>query len=417
MDSLPLFRNYKERKYFFLFIVSLFCINIFLYYLDFQKFKKDEIFKTDATIVNIYHKEKYDVLKLQTINSPLGFICFTSSSKVQNFKKLQNINLFIVTKKITFLEYLKGFYSNSFNITPLTSPISSKITINSFIHSQHTDKDIASLYSALFLAIPISQTIRKVCSNFGISHLIAISGFHLGVMSGVLYFLLHLIYKPIHQKYFPYRNKRFDILLVVSFILFSYLIFVDLVPSLLRAFVMFLFGLYFLRNNIKILSFETLLIVVVCILALFPKLLFSLSLWFSVAGVFYIFLFLHYFQSMNKYLQFVLFNFWIYFSINPIIHYFFGTTALEQLYSPILTILFTVFYPLVALLHLLNIGNIFDTAIRFMIEYKVDVKEVFTPLWFFIVYSTTSFFAIFSKKAFLFLHILFISFGFSIFFR
>lgn len=415
MDSLPLFRNYKERKYFFLFIIFLFCINTFLSYLDFKEFKKDEIFKTDAIILNTYDKKRYNVLKLQTINSPLDFVFFTSSSKEHTFQKLQNINLFIVTKEVDFFDYIKGFYGNSFNLSLVNTEKTTKADINNFIYSQHQDTDIASLYSALFLAIPISQNIRELCSNFGISHLVAISGFHLGVMSAVLYFLLHIIYKPIHQTYFPYRNKRFDILLLVTIVLFTYLVFVDLVPSLLRAFVMFLLGLFFLRNNIKILSFETLLIVVVIIIALFPKLLFSLSLWFSVAGVFYIFLFLHYFKSMNKYLQFFLFNFWIYFAINPIVHYFFGVTTLEQLYSPILTVLFTIFYPLVALLHLFEFGGLFDRLISYAIEYKIVGVEVFTPLWFFVLYLATSFIAIFSKKGFIFLHLLFISFGLYIF--
>lgn len=290
-----------------------------------------------------------------------------------------------------------------------------KNNINNFIYSQHINDDISSLYSALFLAINVNEQIRQLCSNFGISHLVAISGFHLGVISFVLYFLISLLYSPIHQKYFPYRNKRFDLLIVISIILFSYLLFVDLVPSLLRSFVMFIFGLFLLRNNIKILSFETLLIIVLIIIALFPKLLFSISLWFSVAGVFYIYLFLHYFKNLNKYFQFILFNFWIYFAMNPIVHYFFGTTSLEQLYSPIITLIFTLFYPLAAALHILNIGNLLDSLLELLLSYEVQTKEVFTPLWLFISYIIISLFSIFSKKAFVVLNILFLLFGLYLF--
>ncbi|MEA2019270.1 MAG: ComEC/Rec2 family competence protein [Campylobacterota bacterium] len=411
MESLPLFKDKKEKSYFFISIFIIFCVNIYLHFIDYKRFTNIEVFQTDAIILNIYEKQKYNVLKLQTQNSDLGFTFFTSSYTNHNYKKLQNINLFIVTKDISFFQYLKGFYGKSFALTLLETTTTKKQTIYNYINSQHQNKDISSLYSALFLATNISQNIREVCSSFGISHLVAISGFHLGVISFVLYFLIHLIYKQIHQKYIPYRNKRFDILIVVSIILFSYLLFVDLVPSLLRAFVMFVFGLFLLRNNIKIFSFETLLIIVLFIIALFPRLLFSLSLWFSVTGVFYIFLFIHYFKNMNKYLQFLVFNFWIYFAMNPIVHYFFEDTSLMQLYSPILTLLFTIFYPLVAFLHLIQFGWLFDDLLLKVLDLNIVVESVETPLWFFIIYALVSFYSIVSKKGFIVLNIAFLLFS------
>ena len=321
-----------------------------------------------------------------------------------------------MTKNITFYDYLKGFYTKSFNIK-IINKSSTKITLSDFINKQHENTSIASLYNALFLATPVDKTIREMCSNFGISHLIALSGFHLGVISLVLYFLLHLFYNTLHQSYFPYRNKRFDIMIGVSIILFSYLVFVDMVPSLLRSFMMFVFALFLLRNNIKLFSFETLFIVVLFIVALFPKLLFSLSLWFSVAGVFYIFLFLHYFKDVNKYLQFILFNFWIYLAMNPIVHFFFPTTSIEQLFSPIFTLLFTLFYPLVALLHILQLGNLLDTSLLFLINYPIKPIEVATPLVFFLFYILISIFSIFSKKIFILLNILFLTFNFILFIK
>ncbi len=413
MEHLPLFKNIKERNYFFLFIFFLFLINIYFTFLEYQKFTTNEVFKTKAQIVNIYEKENYNVLKISTDN----FTFFTSSSKNSSYNILQNISIFIVTKDISFYEYLKGFYTKSFNITLLEHNKSLKNNIYNFINEQHQDKSIASLFNALFLATNVNNNIRQMCSNFGISHLVAISGFHLGVISLVLYFVLHLLYTKIHQNFFPYRNKRFDIMLVISSILFCYLLFVDLVPSLLRAFVMFLFGLFLLRNNIKLLSFETLFIVVITIIALFPKLLFSLSLWFSVAGVFYIFLFLHYFKDINKYIQLILFNFWIYLSMNPIVHYFFDTTAIEQLYSPLFTLLFTIYYPLIALLHILNIGGLFDSFIVYLLHYPIEPSSIATPLWFFIFYISISILSIFQKKSFLILNFSFILFNLFLFIK
>jgi competence protein ComEC len=267
------------------------------------------------------------------------------------------------------------------------------------------------LYTALFIASPLSQKVRDLSSKLGISHLIAISGFHLGIISFVLYFIIHFCYNRIHSRYLPYRNKRYDIMIFVSIILFIYVIFLDIPASLLRAFIMFIFALFLLRNNIKIISFETLFIISIFIITLFPKLVFSLSLWFSIAGVFYIFLFIKYFSSLNKFLQFVFFNIWIYLAINPITHYFFATTSLEQLYSPILSILFSIFYPLTAITHIFNIGNILDSFLVKVLNSDIYSLEIFTELWFFIIYILISLYSTINKKAFVLLNILLVSYN------
>jgi competence protein ComEC len=179
---------------------------------------------------------------------------------------------------------------------------------------------------------------------------------------------------------------------------------------------MFIFGLYFLRSNIKILSFQTLLIVVLFIIAIFPKLLFSLSLWFSVAGVFYIYLFIQYFKNLNKYVAFIFFNIWIYLAINPITHYFFGTTSLVQLFSPLFTVGFSLFYPLELFLHFVGFGGILDSVIKMWLLSRPETYEVFTPLWLFISYLVISFFAISSQKMFILLNIVALLFNLTIFY-
>lgn len=396
MSPLSLFNSFKQRGVSLFLFFTLFSFFLLIEFHNYQKIISSEVYKTDAVIQNIYYKEKYNILKLQTDN----FTFFTSIPKDISYTKLQKIQIFFLTTKITFLDYLKGFYTHSFHIQNYEEESSIKNTLYDFIDSQHQNKTISSLYTALFLAIPIDQEIRDLTAEYGISHLIAISGFHLGIMSLTLYFLLHLFYNPIHQKYFPYRNKRFDILIVSTLILFSYLVLVDFVPSLLRAFTMLLFGLIMLRSNIKILSFETLFWIVIVILALFPKLLFSLSLWFSVAGVFYIFLFLRYFKDLNKYFQIIFFNLWIYLAMNPIVHYFFSITSYEQLISPLLTLLFTLFYPLTFILHIIGLGDLFDPYLESVLAFQIDSFDKPTLVSIFILYLGLSLFSIYSKKAF-----------------
>ena len=411
MSPLPLFNSFKQRGVAFFILLFVFTVFTYLEFDNYKSIIKEEIYQTDATIKNIYEKNKYNVLKLQTDN----FTFFTSVSKTTKLKKLQKINLFFLTKNISFTDYLKGFYTHSFSLKPYPKENSFKSNLYDFIDKQHQNKSIASLYSALFLAISVDDQIREFTAIYGISHLIAISGFHLGVLSIVIYFLLHLLYNPIHKKYFPYRNKRFDILVLSSIILFCYLVLLDFVPSLLRAFTMLIFGLYLIRNNIKILSFETLFWIVLIILALFPKLLFSLSLWFSVAGVFYIFLFLHYFKALNKYIQLLLFNLWIYLAMNPIVHYFFDITSYEQLLSPIITIIFTLFYPFVFILHLFTLGDLLDPFLEYILNIDINVFERGVDFPLFISYVLLSLVSIYSKKGFYLLNFFILAFSIYLF--
>jgi len=408
MPPLKLFYK-KEIYYFLFFIFLLFCLNLFIKYAEYKHFKQDEVYQTTATVVNIYDKPNYKIIKLHT--SKFNF--FTSISKDMAISQLDKVDIFLVTTKVSFIEYLKGFYTKSFGMIKIAQTISLRKRLAQIISSEHQDKIFSSFYNALFLAIPINRELRDICSRFGISHLIAISGFHLGVISFVLYYCIFLVYNPIHQKFCPYRNKKYDILVVVSFILLLYVVFLGEVASLLRAFFMFIFGIFLLRNNIKILSFETLFVVIVSIIALFPSLLFSLSLWFSVAGVFYIFLFLHYFKSMPKYLQLVFFNIWIFLAINPIVHYFFPTTTLYQLYSPIFTLGFVVFYPFMAICHIVGLGDILDDILKIIFNIDMVAYDVFTPLWFLISYILVSVGSIWFRSMFVVLNILL--FGYSLF--
>ena len=389
----------------FVFFV-IFFINILFEYLNFKDFKYNEVYVANAKVLNIYPKSKYQVVKLQTKK----FVFFTSIKANIKLKIYDNIKLYINTSKITFLDYLKGFYTTSFNIHKLPFTQSFKQTLENKIKNQHKNPVIANLFNSLFFATSTIKILKEKCAIFGISHLIAISGFHLSILSFIIYWILYP-YSLIQSKYFPYRNKKFDLLIFVSIVLFFYLIFTGVVPSLLRAFIMFVVGIYFLRTNIKLLSFKTLFLVLMIIVSLFPKLLFSLSLWFSISGVFFIFLFFQYFQNYNKILTFFLFNIWIYLAINTISHYFFKTVSLTQLYSPLFTIGFFVFYPVELFLHFIGFGGIFDNFIELWLLSKPFSQEISIPFWFFSSYIFLGLLSVISKKIFILFNIVIISFN------
>jgi competence protein ComEC len=417
INSLDILSTKKSWFLFLCFLLIIFSINLYILFNKYTNFISEEIFEADFTILNIYNKKDYDILKLKNSD----FIFFTkvnqeefnkeyilNNNQSSSLKQLHRVNITLLTSNISFFDYLKGFYSNSFNLEIIDNKSKDKnmrYFLYDKINSQHNNIYISQLFNAIFLGINLSTTIRDKISLYGISHLIAISGFHLGLICLFIYIIFYFPYSVIHRIYFPYRNKKFDILVFSIIILFGYLIFTGVIPSLLRAFVMFVVGIYFLRCNIKILSYKTLLIISLLIVSFLPKYMFSLSLWFSICAVFYIFIFLQYFKSLPKIYQFIFFNIWIYLSFNPIVYYFFPIVSFYQILSPIITILFTIFYPIELFLHFIGYGGLLDGFLEFALQLDIFSYEVKSSFLFFYFYIFLSILSIFYKGAFVILNI------------
>ncbi|MFY4782964.1 ComEC/Rec2 family competence protein [Aliarcobacter butzleri] len=386
-------------------------INILLEYSKYLEFIDEEVFETKVEVLNIYQKDDFDILKLKTSN----FEFFTSIPKNQEIKKFDLLNILIVSRNIDFIDYLKGFYTKTIYFDELQKEQTFKDKIIKNIENNHQDEKIIELFNALFLAVPVSKELRDVITAYGIAHVVALSGFHLVVLSFVIYWILYFPYKFFQDRYFPYRNRKLDILLITIAILFYYLILTDIVPSLLRAFVMFCLGIYLLRSNIKILSYMTLFYTFLIVIAFYPKYIFSIGFWFSIFAVFYIYLFIQYFKNYNKWLLFIFFNIWMFLIFNPIVHYYFPQTSYEQFYSIPITIFFNFFYPAEIFAHIFGFSNYFDEYLKIFIEHKIYVYEVFTSLYFYILYLLVSFLSIWSKKAFILLNLLMIGFNIYLF--
>lgn len=392
---------------FVLMIIFIFCINLSIEYSQYQELTNEEVYETNVVVLNIYEKEKFNVLKLRNND----FTFFTNFEKNQKVTKFDKLNIAFITTRINFYTYLKGFYTKTIYYEKVASKPTIRQTLIKKSDSQHYNQMNKELFQALFFAVPISKELRDICSNYGISHLIALSGFHLAVLSFLIYWILYYPYSFFHKRYFPYRNIKYDLILVSLVLLFLYVLLTGVVPSLFRAFIMLCLAIYFLRYNIKLFSFTNLFIVFLIVVALFPKYLFSLSLWFSIFGVFYIFLFIQYFKNIeSRVFQVLFFNFWIFLVMNPMVHFFFDVTSFEQLFSPILTMIFTIFYPLELFLHFIGYGGLIDEYLILFLSYKFNSFSVSTSLWFFIIYMLVSFASIFEKRAFYLLNILLIGF-------
>jgi len=406
--KLSLFSRKRESFALILFLAILFSFNIFLKYEQFQDFKSSKYFKASATVLSQYIKttkkgKKYTVLKLKTNNS----LKFYGISWQQNLKNMQNdiIKLKINTKKISFYKYLKGFFAPVYGMKIISPNVGLKQKISTIIQNEHKNRSIKELFSALFLGTSLQKNLRKKIQILGISHLVAISGFHLGVLSAILFFILTPFYRFFQDKFFPYRNLRLDLMIVTLFILFGYLYLVGFMPSLIRAYTMLIIVYILYIRHIEIISFQTLALTTVLLLSFFPNLLFSISFWFSISGVFYIFLFLKYCSFLKPWQIIILLNFWVYLMMQPIVHAIFGLFSLYQIYSPILSMLFILFYPLELFLHIINQGDLLDGIILKLFSIKATIVQIKTPLWFLILFIFFSLFSVY-KKIFLYILVL-----------
>ncbi|WP_226960546.1 ComEC/Rec2 family competence protein [Sulfurimonas paralvinellae] len=358
LERVELISSKRDITLLFALFVTLLALSLGFEYYKYRELTKFDSQLVHATILKQYTKTKitkkgrtktYQILKLQSDD---GFSFYsTASKKLPNYKG-KNVELEVWAGKISFLEYLKGFFAFSKILHVNTEPTFNNTVANSIMH-QHNTKDMQDIYKALFLAKPLPYALQKTFSNLGISHLVAISGFHLGVLSALLFLLIKYPYIYLQNNYFPYRSYKRDTFMLITLILLNYMLFIGSPPSLLRAFVMLVVGFILYERGIKIISMQTLLLSALLIIALFPRLIFNIGLFLSLSGVFYIFLFLIHFQDKSKIWQFAVLPFWVYLMMLPYSLAIFGNFSLLHPLSILWTSLFTLFYPLAIFLHLI----------------------------------------------------------------
>jgi len=377
IERVSLFSSKSEILFALLLTLSVLFLSLALEFYSYKKFTAFDSQLVSAKVIYQYEKTKqtktgktktYQVLKLKSED---GLTFYTIASK--NLKPLKNkkIELEIWAGEISFYEYFRTFFAFS-KIISIENDDSLRAVLMHKIQIQHMRQESWQIYQALFLAQQLPKELQTHFSNLGISHLIAISGFHLGVLSALLYFVLKYPYKFLQGRYFPFRSYSRDSFVLISFILLLYLLFLQSPPSLLRAFMMLLVGFFFYDRGMKVLSMQTLGVSVLLLLALFPRLFFSLGFWLSVGGVFYIFLFLTQFKDITKKWSYTLLPLWIYLMMLPYSLAIFANFSLYHPLSIVWTSLFVFFYPLSLFLHLIGVGSLLDFVLDFLLH--LDIK-------------------------------------------
>lgn len=406
--EVDLISSKKDILYISILLIVIFCLSLYYEFYKYQQLSQTKNININAKVLLQYKKNDYFVLKLKDSN---GAVFYTTSRDDLIDLRGRFVRIYgILNKNCNFLSYLKSCYIISFEISLLHKK-DYKDSLIRYIDSQHSilhfdgafDVNLlGSLYNAIFLATPIDKKIREFSASLGIAHLFAISGFHLGILSFVLYVFLLPLYRILQNKYFSYRNEFYDLNMIILCISFLYLIVLDFSPSFLRSFTMFAFGFFVLYSGIRLLSFKLLFICAAFIIALFPKIFFSIGFWLSFGGVFYIYLYLHYFGFLSKVKTLFLLNIIVFLNMLIVSHYFFYTFSVYQVFSPLLTIMFIAFYPLMLFMHIIGFGGILDSTLMLLINYDFFNVELQTPLWLFSIFLIVSIAAIFSKKMYYF---------------
>ena len=400
----PLFRNRGEFLKIAFILIAVIVGRLYFIHQDYNSLKNLKgYYYTEAQVLKLYDGRGYKagskLLKLKS-DDGLDFYLYTNS---ETPKRYDWVRVKLKLKKgSSFFDYLKGFFAYGDIVEHVENGFDAKSYLREQINKQHNqDSKIETFYHAIFLSDPLDRALRDKISALGVSHLVALSGFHLGILWLIVFGVLYIPYRVFQQKYFPWRNRNIDLGFIALIILLVFVLFVGAPPALTRSFVMLAIGWFILILGLELISFQFLAFAMLVILTVAPKLIASLGLLLSFSGVFYIFLVIKWLKDYPAwFITLVGIPVGIFLLMFPIGHFFFGNTTIWQLMSPPLSVLFILFYPLVAILHFFGLGGVFDTPLQALFSLPTESIKVAMPIPLIITYIVVSIEAIFSKKAF-----------------
>lgn len=380
LERVELFASSRDYLHFALLLLTLLGTSLAFEYADYRALTRFDDARIDAVVLHQYVKRSkpYQVLKLRTDAGATFYM--TEPIRVRDLTGYR-VRVQIATGKLSFAHYLQGFFASG-RVLWMPPRKTLRFRIADRIRAQHTDADAGALFAALFTATTIPLALREQLAAWGVSHLLAISGFHLGMITTLIFVLLHLPYRIAQTRWFPWRHAQRDLLLFSAIIAGGYVLFLGTAPSVMRAYGMMLVGLLFYDRGIRLISFQTLAVALLLLLALWPRLFFAYGFWLSALGVFYIFLFLHHFPWKRPVVELVGLHVWVYLMMLPWGLLLFGQFSAVHPASIPLTMLFVIIYPVVLVLHLLGLGGWLDAPVAFVAAMELPLCRCDLPGWF-----------------------------------
>ena len=340
------------------------------------------------------------------VRSDSGVDLFINTSSQTPSLLGHRISMLAFVPDVPFVSMYQGISLKAQKIIDQGESQGIKKMLGEKISSQHTDPLMKELFLALFLDYPMSPPLQDKVSLFGLAALMSLSGLNVGILSGMLLVVLTPLYTFFQNRFFPYRHRQYDLAVIVAWVMIGYLVLVDFMPSFLRAVAMLIVGGYLYFRRIEIANMEVLGWIVTLLIALRPPLVLSIGFWFSVAGVYFIYLYLHYWGQSSKWAIAVGLACWIYIAMLPIIHAVFDLFSFAQLSSPLTSLVFDLVYPVIVVAHCLGVGGVGDTLIGDLLSYTPAHRQLSAPLWFVMIYVGVALAASRDKTAFWLLNIL-----------
>lgn len=317
-----------------------------------QLIKMDELSQYDIISSSIKVKEisGYKNFGLVSTEDYYFIDNISNQARVEKISRIPT-NKFLKNKKLDVRGYISNTIEN--NLEERNAGVIKKLLLND---NSNLDEEVDEVYRIN-----------------GLSHILAISGLHIGV----LIYLLDFILKKLKVRY----NARF---LLISIFLAYYSFLLDFTPSVTRAVLMYIIFISTEMNKIYITRLDLMLLTMIVLLLINPlwiyKLGFQLS-FLSVYGIIVIYEKLFKKRSNNKLVQ----SIYIYLSVNimifPLLIYRFNSFNLLSLVSnllltPVLSIVLILSILAIILGKITILSKLLFQAINILLNFSSFYMEI-----------------------------------------
>lgn len=394
----------SKTAVFWLTLLSLLAANIGYSYYQYTKLKEYNYVTLKAKLVS--SKE------LKSKDGTTSYFSVLFRSPQMDFRTYYQTNMkrfegsyfdvIVDTKKLSFIDLFKPPRVKLTSIKKSDETDGLQLRFKEFIASQHESEKAKEIYLNLFLNSEVSPEVEEFINGYGLGAFFAISGLNVALLMSFIFLLFIPPFKLLQDRYFPYINREFWILLPSFALLLLYAYLTDFTPSFIRAVVASIILFFFALRGEELLNYKTLFLTTAVCLAIFPSFLFSIGFWLSFYGVFLIYLFLANNKLKNKVAIYVALSSWLFVAMLPVIHYIFALFTKAHLLNSLFSAIFDAFYPLSLVAHLVGFGWIFDDWIVSTVDSAKELvrAEFLTPTWFFVLHIALSFIAAIKKEGF-----------------
>ena len=304
---------------------------------DIIEIKGELLEPSSNTVPNTFNYRKY------LYNKKIYYIL-----QVNNIKKVKN--------NTSLIFYLKNFISNRINNITKSSPY-----LQTFIlgDKSYMDDNIINTYR-----------------DNGISHLFSISGMHISLISGILFYLIKRIS---YNNYYNYG-------VVITFLLL-YTFLLGMIASVLRTIVMYILFAINKLFNLKIKSIDLMLFVLVICITINPFIIYDIGFQYSYIISFALILFKDKIKNVNNYILKSLYISYIAFIVSfPITIYNFYQVNIISIFLNVIVIplVSVIIFPLSIITFIFPfIDNLLYLLIKFLEFISINVDKIeFTKIIF-----------------------------------